>query len=76
MKAKGLTACAIIYVVSIMSFLLQIAYGRGMITLEQRNQVYQVMHSLKLPFWHPVCNPDLFYKVCTYPASIFVLPAL
>ena len=45
--------------------LLQISYARGMITLAERNRVYKIMHTLMLPFWHPVCSPELFHKVCT-----------
>lgn len=37
-----------------------------MISLEQRNRVFTVMTNLKLPFWHPVCNADLFYKACPH----------
>lgn len=43
---------------------LQLAYNRGLISLDERNRVYRVMKRLQLPFWHPVCCTALFYKVC------------
>ena len=31
--------------------------------MEERNRVFRVMKRLQLPFWHPVCCTQLFYKV-------------
>lgn len=42
---------------------LQIAYNRGLVSMEERNRVFRVMKRLQLPFWHPVCCTQLFYKV-------------
>lgn len=42
---------------------MQLAYNRGLVSLEERNRVYRVMKALQLPFWHPVCCTKLFYKV-------------
>ena len=41
----------------------QIAYNRGLVSMEERNRVFRVMKRLQLPFWHPVCCTQLFYKV-------------
>ena len=53
---------------------MQVAYARGMISLEQRNRVYKVMHSMQLPFWHFTCNSELFYKVRTHPPPFSPIP--
>lgn len=45
-----------------MALTTQLSYARGMISLEQRNRVFKVMHSLQLPFWHQACSSELFYK--------------
>ena len=47
--------------------LVQIAYNRGLISTEECNRVYRVMKRLQLPFWHPVCCTQLFYKVPHFP---------
>ena len=41
---------------------MQIAYARGLLSLEDRNRVYKVMYSMQLPFWHFTCNAELFCK--------------
>ena len=40
------------------------SYARQLITLEQRNQVLNIMKRFRLPLWHAVCHPSLFIKVC------------
>ena len=40
------------------------SYARQLITLEQRNQVLNIMKRFRLPMWHAVCHPSLFIKVC------------
>jgi 3-dehydroquinate synthase len=45
-----------------MALTTQISFARGMLTLDERNRVFRLMRSLQLPFWHPVCSPELFYK--------------
>ena len=42
---------------------MQISYARQLITLEQRNQVLNIMKRFRLPMWHAVCHPSLFIKV-------------
>ena len=42
----------------------QMSYARQLITLEQRNQVLNIMKRFRLPMWHAVCHPSLFIKVC------------
>ena len=44
---------------------MQISYARQLITLDQRNRVLNVMNRFRLPLWHVVCHPSLFWKVCT-----------
>ena len=46
-------------------FLVQISYARQLITLEQRNRVINIMNRFRLPLWHVVCHPSLFWKVCS-----------
>ena len=41
------------------------SYARQLITLEQRNQVLNIMKRFRLPMWHAVCHPSLFIKVCS-----------
>lgn len=43
----------------------QISYARQLITLEQRNRVINIMIRFRLPLWHVVCHPSLFWKVCS-----------
>ena len=45
--------------------LVQISYARQLITLEQRNRVINIMNRFRLPLWHVVCHPSLFWKVCS-----------
>ncbi|KAK9832663.1 hypothetical protein WJX81_008668 [Elliptochloris bilobata] len=45
-----------------MALTTQLAYDRGLVSLEERNRVYRVMKRLQLPFWHPVCCTQLFCK--------------
>ena len=42
----------------------QMSYARQLITLEQRDQVLNIMQRFRLPMWHAVCHPSLFIKVC------------
>ena len=46
----------------------QMSYARGLITLEQRNRVLNIMKRFRLPLWHVVCHPSLFWKVRLAPA--------
>ena len=43
--------------------MVQISYARQLITLEQRNRVINIMNRFRLPLWHVVCHPSLFWKV-------------
>lgn len=36
-----------------------LAETRGMVSAEQRERVLNVMRSLRLPAWHPLCSPDV-----------------
>ena len=54
----------------------QIAYNRGLVSMEERNRVFRVMKRLQLPFWHPVCCTQLFYKVLCFPALGMALPSI
>lgn len=44
--------------------------------MEERNRVFRVMKRLQLPFWHPVCCTQLFYKVSPCPALDLAVPSL
>lgn len=54
----------------------QMSYARGLITLEQRNRVLNIMKRFRLPLWHVVCHPSLFWKVRLAPAHDCCPPAL
>jgi 3-dehydroquinate synthase len=42
----------------------ELAYGRGLLSAQQRLRVLGVMRDLRLPLWHDSCNLDLLMKVC------------
>jgi 3-dehydroquinate synthase len=42
----------------------EIAFGRGLLTAEERCRVLQLMLKLRLPLWHRKCSVGLFMKVC------------
>ncbi|CAL5223885.1 g6478 [Coccomyxa viridis] len=48
-----------------MALTTQISYARQLITLEQRNRVINIMIRFRLPLWHVVCHPSLFWKGLT-----------
>lgn len=41
----------------------ELAYGRGLLSAQQRLRVLGVMRALHLPLWHESCNLDLLVKV-------------
>lgn len=41
----------------------ELAYGRGLLTQQQRARVLGLMLALRLPLWHQACSLQLFMKV-------------
>lgn len=41
----------------------ELAFGRGLLSPQQRLRVLQVMRDLQLPLWHECCSLDLLMKV-------------
>lgn len=41
----------------------ELAYGRGLLTSDQRLRVLKLLATLKLPLWHETCSVDLLMKV-------------
>jgi 3-dehydroquinate synthetase len=39
-----------------------ISFNRGLVTAAERDRVLAVMRELRLPIWHPACEPDLLYR--------------
>ena len=55
--------CRVLPRLSVATARAQIAYNRGLVSMEERNRVFRVMKRLQLPFWHPVCCTQLLCKV-------------
>jgi 3-dehydroquinate synthase len=47
----------------------ELAYGRGLLSGQQRERVLGVMRALRLPLWHDCCNLDLLMKVRQPPSA-------
>jgi 3-dehydroquinate synthetase len=41
----------------------ELAFGRGLLTSEQRLRVLRLMRGLRLPLWHEACTLDVLMKV-------------
>lgn len=41
----------------------ELAFGRGLLSSQQRLRVLQVMRDLELPLWHDCCSLNLIMKV-------------
>ena len=54
---------------------LQLAYQRGMITLDERERVFKVMTNLGLALWHDVCDDhDMLWQVCCAKCMLVQFP--